>query len=114
MIFKMATIEDFNKLDIRVGVVKEVNYFPEAKKPAYKLSIDFGEEIGIKKSSVQIVSNYKKDELLGKQVLGVVNLPPRKIGSFTSEILTLGVPDDAGECILIVPTKQAKIGGKLY
>lgn len=110
----MATIEDFNKLDIRVGVVKEADDFSDAKKRAYKLTIDFGDEIGIKRSNVQIVSNYKKDELLGKQVLGVVNLPPRKIGSFTSEILTLGVPDDAGECILAAPTKQAKIGGKLY
>ena len=110
----MATIEDFNKLDIRVGVVKAVNDFPEAKKQAYKLTIDFGNEIGIKESSVQIVNNYEKGELLGKQVLGVVNLPPRKIGPFTSDVLTLGVPDDVGECILVAPNKQAKKGGKLY
>ena len=110
----MATIEDFQKLDIRVGIVTVVDDFPEAKKPSYKLTIDFGDEIGIKKSSVQIVSNYQKEGLIGKQVLGVVNFPSRKIGSFTSEVLTLGVPDDNNNCILIAPTKQAKIGGKLY
>ena len=110
----MATIEDFDKLDIRVGVIKSVEDFPEAKKPAYKLIIDFGNEVGIKKSSVQIVSNYKKDELIGKQILGVVNFPPRKIGPFISEVLTLGIPDENGNCVLIVPGKKAKIGGKLY
>ncbi len=110
----MATIEDFQKLDIRVGLVNAVDDFPEAKKPAYKLSIDFGDEIGIKKSSVQIVSNYQKEELIGKQVLGIVNFPPRKIGPFTSEVLTLGVPDDNGNCVLIALTKQAKIGSRVY
>lgn len=110
----MATIGDFNKIDIRVGIVKEIDDFPEAKKPAYKLIIDFGDEIGIKKSSVQIVVNYNKEEILGKQVLGVVNFPPRKIGPFTSEVLTLGVPDEKGECVLIAPTKTAKKGGKMY
>ena len=112
--FKMTTMEDFDKLDIRVGVIKSVEDFPEAKKPAYKLTIDFGNEIGIKKSSVQIVSNYKKDELIGKQVMGVVNFPPRKIGPFTSEVLTLGVPDEKDNCVLIIPSKKAKVGGKLY
>ena len=110
----MATIEDFNKLDIRVGKVVAVNDFPEAKKPAYKLTIDFGGEIGNKMSSVQIVSNYSKNELMGKQVLGVVNFPPRKIGPFTSEVLTIGVPDDNDNCVLVAPTKTAKLGGKLY
>jgi len=92
----MATIEDFQKLDIRVGKIIEVNDFPEARKPAYKLKIDFGSEVGIKNSSVQIVALYAKEELVGKLVLGVVNFPPRKIGPFESEVLTLGVPDKDG------------------
>jgi tRNA-binding protein len=111
----MATIDDFLKLDIRVGKIIEVHDFPEAKKPAYKLKIDFGSEIGIKNSSVQIVALYSKDELVGKQVLGVVNFPPRKIGPFESEVLTLGVPDKEGKVILIAPDKtDAMIGGKLF
>ena len=111
----MATYEDFQKLDIRVGKVTEVQDFPEARKPAYKLTIDFGDEIGIKHSSVQVVKHYKKDKLLGKKVLGVVNFPPRQIGPFMSEVLTLGVPDEDGECILVIPSKEeAKIGGKLF
>ncbi|MEK9200363.1 MAG: tRNA-binding protein [Patescibacteria group bacterium] len=111
----MATIEDFQKLDIRVGKVLEVLDFPEAKKPAYKLKIDFGSEIGIKNSSVQIVTLYKKEELVGKLVLGVVNFPPRKIGPFESEVLTLGVPDTEGRVILMVPDKEiAVVGGKLF
>ena len=111
----MATIEDFQKLDIRVGKVIEASDFPEAKKPAYKLKIDFGLEIGIKNSSVQIVALYKKEELVGKFVLGVVNFPPRKIGPFESEVLTLGVPDKEGKVILINPGKDtAIIGGKLF
>lgn len=111
----MATIDDFQKLDIRVGKVLEVNDFPEAKKPAYKLKIDFGPEIGIKNSSVQIVALYTKEELIGKLVLGVVNFPVRKIGPFESEVLTLGVPDSEGKVILITPDKASPlIGGKLF
>lgn len=111
----MATIEDFLKLDIRVGKIVEVNDFPEARKPAYKLTIDFGLEIGIKHSSVRLVKHYTKEELVGKKVLGVVNFPPRQIGPFLSESLTLGVPDENEECILIVPDKkEAIIGGKLF
>ena len=111
----MAIIEDFQKLDIRVGKVIEVNDFPEAKKPAYKLKIDFGHEIGVKNYSVQIVALYKKEELVGKLVLGVVNFPPRKIGSFESETLTLGVPDKDGKVMLITPDKaDSVIGGKLF
>lgn len=111
----MATIEDFQKLDIRVGKIVDVQDFPEARKPAYKITIDFGAEIGTKKSSVQIVDYYKKDELIGKLVLGVVNFPSRQIGPFLSESLTLGVPDENGKCILIVPDKDlAEIGGKLF
>ncbi len=111
----VATIEDFQKLDIRVGKILEVNDFPEAKKPAYKLKIDFGPEIGIKNSSVQIVALYKKEDLIGKLILGVVNFPPRKIGPFESEVLTLGVPDSEARVILITPDKaDPVIGGKLF
>lgn len=111
----MATIEGFNRLDIRVGKIVEVLDFPEARKPSYKLTIDFGEEIGTKHSSAQLVKHYTKEELIGKFVLGVVNFPPRQIGPFVSESLTLGVPDENHDCILITPDKgQAIIGGKLY
>ncbi len=111
----MATIEDFQKLGIRCGKIVKVEDFPEARKPSYKLTIDFGEEIGEKKSSAQLVKYYKKEDLLGKKVLGVVNFPPRQIGPFMSECLTLGLPDENNECVLIVPDKDnAAIGGKLY
>lgn len=111
----MATYDDFAKLDIRVGTIVSVEDFPEAKKPAYKLTIDFGGDIGKKRSSAQLVKYYKKEELIGKKVLGVVNFPPRQIGPFLSEVLTLGVPDVEHECILIVPDKDdAIVGGKLY
>ncbi|MDB5259900.1 MAG: tRNA-binding protein [Candidatus Nomurabacteria bacterium] len=111
----MATIEDFLKLDIRIGKIIEVSDFPEAKKPAYKLKIDFGEEIGIKNPSVQIVALYKKEDLVNKLVLGVVNFPPRKIGPFESEVLTLGVPDSEGRVTLMRPdSDNAVIGGKLF
>ena len=111
----MATIDDFNQLDIRVGKIIEVNYFPEAREPSYKLTIDFGAEIGIKHSSAQLVKYYKKEDLVGKKVLDVVNFPPRQIGPFISESLTLGVPDENHDCILITPDKdEAIVGGKLY
>lgn len=111
----MATYEDFVKLDIRVGKIIDVQDFPEARKPSYKLTIDFGAEVGIKKSSAQLVKYYKKEDLMGKFVLGVVNFPPRQIGPFMSEVLTLGVPDENHECILIVPDNDKAItGGKLF
>lgn len=111
----MVTIDDFNELDIRVGKIIAVDDFPEARKPSYKLTIDFGSEIGIKHSSAQLVKYYTKDELLHKKVLGVVNFPPRQIGPFISESLTLGVPDENHDCILIAPDKDnAVIGGKLF
>lgn len=111
----MATYDDFIKLDIRTGKIIAAEDFLEAKKPAYKLTIDFGPEIGQKRSSVQLVKHYKKEELIGKKVLGVVNIPARQIGPFLSECLTLGVPDDNGECILLIPDKQeAIVGGKMY
>ena len=111
----MATFEDFQKLDIRVGRIIEVEYVPGARKPSYILTIDFGTEIGQKKSSVQVVDLYSKEELKGKLVLGVVNFPPKQIGPFTSEVLILGVPDKNDRCILISPNKNnVKLGGKLY
>ncbi len=111
----MTTIDDFQKLDIRVGKIISVEDFPEARKPSYKLSIDFGSEIGTKRSSAQLVKYYKKDDLVGKKVLGVVNFPPRQIGPFLSEVLTLGVPDEEHECVLVVPDNDnAIVGGKLF
>ena len=108
-------MEDFDKLDIRLGRIVEAADFPEARKPAYKLKIDFGDEIGVKKSSAQLVALYTKEELEGKLVLGVVNFPPRQIGPFISEVLTLGVPDAGGEVVLIAPDdKNAVIGGRLF
>jgi len=110
----MITYADFEKVDIRVGVITEVNDFPEARKPAYKLLIDFGPEIGIKKSSVQIVPNYAKNELVGRQVLAVVNFPVRQIGPFMSEVLTLGVPDGSGNVVLVGPERDVPLAGKLF
>ncbi|OGF23780.1 tRNA-binding protein [Candidatus Falkowbacteria bacterium RIFCSPLOWO2_12_FULL_45_13] len=110
----MATYEDFQKLDIRVGKIIEAENFPEARKPSYKLKIDLGEEIGIKKSCAQLPQNYKIKNLVGKQVLCVVNFPSRQIGPAVSEVLTLGVPDEKNECILIIPDKNVPIAGRLY
>jgi tRNA-binding protein len=110
----MAIFEDFQKLDIRVGKIIEVEDFPEAKKPAFKLKINLGEEIGIKKSCAQLIQNYSKEDLKNKLVMCVTNFPPRQIGPVTSEVLTLGIPDNENECILIKPDKEVPIGGKLY
>lgn len=110
----MIEYSDFEKVDIRVGEIVEVEDFPEARKPAFKLRINFGEEIGIKKSSAQLPSNYSKEELKGKKVVAVVNFTPRQIGPFISEVLTLGVPGEKGECVLVLPDERAVIGGKLY
>ena len=110
----MVTIDDFQKLDIRVGKVIEVEDFHEARKPAYKLTIDFGSEVGVKKSSVRLCKNYSKGSLKNKLVLCVVNFPPRKVGSFISEVLTLGVPDKENECVLIVPDMDVPMGGRMY
>lgn len=108
------TYDDFSKVDIRVGRIIEVADFPEARKPAYKLTIDFGAEIGIKKSSVQIVKNYSKEELKNKLVIGVVNFPSKQIGPFFSEVLTLGVPDENGDVVLLAPTKEVPVGGRMF
>ena len=110
----MATIEDFDKLDIRVGRIIKVEDFPEARKPAYKLTIDFGHKIGLKKSSAQLVKHYTREQLQGRLIMGVVNFPPRQIGPFISESLTLGVPDGEGECVLITPDEGAVVGSRLY
>ena len=106
--------DDFAKVDICVGRIIEVGDFPEARKPAYKLTIDFGAEIGTKRSSVQIVKNYTKEELKNKLVIGVVNFPLKQIGPFLSEVLTLGVPDENGDVVLLVPTKDVLVGGKMF
>lgn len=108
------TFEDFMKVDIRVGVVVAAEPFPEARKPAIKLRIDFGPEIGEKKSSAQIVKHYAPESLIGKRVLAVVNFPPRQIGPFMSEVLTLGVPDEEGDVVLISPDLATPIGGRLF
>lgn len=113
-LFPMISYEDFSKVDIRVGKIVKVEDFPEARKRAYKLEIDFGVEIGIKKSSAQIVDLYKKEDLIDSLVLGVVNFPPKQIGPFVSECLTLGVPDEQGRVVLVRPDKNATIGGRLF
>lgn len=111
----MATFDDFLKLDIRIGRIVDVHEFPEARKPAYRLTIDFGPEVGTKRSSAQIVARYTMEELMGKLVLAVVNFPSRRIGPFDSEVLTLGVPDADGQVVLVVPeSPDAVVGGKLY
>ena len=110
----MATYDDFIKLDIRVGEITKVEDFPEARNSTYKLLINLGDEIGIKKSCAQLVKNYSKEELIVKQVLCVVNFPPRQIGPATSEVLTLGVPDENNECVLIQPNNNVPLGGRLY
>ena len=110
----MATIEDFDRLEIRVGTVTAAEAFPEARKPALKLTIDFGPEIGTRRSSAQLTVHYTPDKLVGRQVLAVVNFPPRRIGGFLSEVLTLGVPDAAGAVVLLQPDATVPNGGKLF
>lgn len=110
----MATYDDFMKVDIRAGRIIDAQDFPEARKPAYRLTIDFGDELGVKKSSAQLPANYSKDDLLNKQVLAVVNFPPRQIGPVKSEVLTLGLPDENGDCILIAPDRPVSLGGRLF
>jgi tRNA-binding protein len=105
--------QDFEKIDIRVGTILEVNDFPKARKPAYQLVIDFGAETGIKKSSAQITTHYKKEDLLNRQVVAVVNFPPKQIATFISECLLLGVYDESNEVVLLHPDKKIKNGCKI-
>lgn len=109
-----ATIEDFQKLDIRVGCVIDAQPFPEARNPSIKLWIDFGPELGTKQSAAQITVHYQPDQLIGRQVLAVVNFPSRRIGGFMSDVLTLGVPDEEGSVVLIRPDFLAPNGGRVF
>lgn len=106
--------DDFLKTDIRIGTIIAAEEFPEARKPAYKLRIDFGPAIGVKKTSAQITANYTLDELPGRQVAAVVNFPPRQIGKFMSEVLTLGFADEAGEVVLFAPDVKVPNGSRLF
>lgn len=108
------SFDDFLKVDIRVGTVVEAVPFPEARKPAYKLKIDFGDEVGVKRSSAQITVHYQPDELLGRQVIGVVNFPPRQIGPFMSEVLTLGLADGNGDIVLLQPERAVPNGSRMF
>ena len=109
-----TTFDDFLKLDIRVGTIVGAEPFPEARKPAIKLLIDFGPEIGRKRSSAQITDHYTPDALIGRQVAAVINFPPRQIGPMMSEVLTLGFPDAKGGIVLIAPDQQVPDGGRLF
>ena len=108
------TFDAFMKVDIRVGTVVEAVEFPEARKPAYKLKIDFGDEVGIKRSSAQITVHYKVEELVGRQIAGVVNFPPRQIGPFMSEVLTLGFADENGDIVLLQPDRAVPNGSRMF
>jgi len=110
----MINFNDFLKVDIRVGKVIAVNDFPKARKPAYQLKIDFGEELGIKKTSAQVTELYQKEDLLGKQIMAVVNFPPKQIANFMSEVLVLGVSDENGAISLLTPDKEVPLGNRMH
>lgn len=108
------SFDDFLKVDIRVGTIVAVEDFPEARRPAYRLRVDFGPEIGIRKSSAQLPALYAKEDLLGRQVAAVVNFPPKQVGKFMSEVLVLGFPDAEGRVVLVQPERPVPNGGRLY
>jgi len=112
----METInyDDFAKVEVRVGRIVRVDDFPEARKPAYRLQIDFGKELGIKNSSAQITQLYKKEDLLNRLVMAVVNFPPKQIANFNSQVLTLGVPDKEGKVVLLMPEREVELGVKMF
>jgi tRNA-binding protein len=110
----VISYDDFAKVDIRVGVVTKAEPFPEARKPAIKLWVDFGGELGVKRSSAQITKHYTVEGLVGRQVVAVVNFPPRQIGPVLSEVLVLGVPDEAGEVVLLGPGHEVPLGGRMF
>ena len=109
-----VSYDDFAKVDIRVGTIREVEDYPEARRPAFKLRIDFGPEIGVKRASAQLPALYRRDELIGRQVAAVVNFAPKQIGKFMSEVLVLGFPDAEGQVVLIQPERPIPDGGRLY
>jgi len=108
------SFEDFQRVEIRVGTVVDAQPFPEARKPSFRLWIDFGGTLGVKRSSAQIAEHYAPDRLIGRQVMAVVNFPPRRIAGFESEVLTLGVPDENGEVVLLKPDMRVPDGGKMF
>jgi tRNA-binding protein len=110
----MITYADFEKVEMRVGRIVAADPFPEARKPAYKLTIDFGPDVGVKRSSAQLTNRYKPGELIGRLLVAVVNFPPRQIGPFMSDVLTLGVPDRDGAVILLAPDSEVPLGGRVF
>ena len=108
------TWEDFDKVDVRVGEVIDVEPFPEARKPAVKLEIDFGDSIGTRRTSAQITTHYQPEDLVGRQVVAVINFPPKRIAGFKSEVLVLGVPQDDGEVVLLSPDHVVPLGGRMF